>query len=132
MSHFMGVDIFWIGLSPTYLGCWRLTLSLARKCTHCAHMQMDNQFLSDWLKSGSLTELSETIAVNVRPPNKKPGFYFAVSTIANGVSILHKTIKLPYLNFEYRSQDGLKCSFTSYSLLSYGVRYSMFEMRTSV
>ena len=27
MSHFMGVGIVWIGLSPTDLGCWRLTLN---------------------------------------------------------------------------------------------------------
>ena len=27
MSHFMGVSIFWIGLNPTDLGCWRLTLN---------------------------------------------------------------------------------------------------------
>ena len=26
MSHFMGVGIFWIGLNPIDLGCWRLTL----------------------------------------------------------------------------------------------------------
>ena len=27
MSHFSGVGIFWVGLNPTYLGCWRMTLS---------------------------------------------------------------------------------------------------------
>ena len=27
MNHFMEVGIFWIGLNPTDLDCWRLTLS---------------------------------------------------------------------------------------------------------
>ena len=47
-------------------------LTLARKCAHCAHVQMSNEFLRLAEVSG-LEQWSETIAVNVHSPNNYIG-----------------------------------------------------------